>query len=218
MFGQMLYTQWKWGGWGIVLITVAAFGIPIAVVQRAGLINPETWDVVQMLEYVQTSGGLFPTLALLGGLIMAAASWSADHRGDHVYALTLPIPRWYYALLRFGAGAVLLLPAVAALWLGGLIATSLANIPEGLRTFPSAIAFRFGLALLLCYAFAFAIASGTKQTLRIIIGIVLGVAVVQAFLGLLSVNLNLMDLTFGRLFEWPGPFELLFGRWMLISA
>lgn len=218
MFKQMLYTQWKWAGWLIALSVVAAFAAPIVTVQRAGLVNPTMGDVVEMLQFQRNASPAYPVIAIGIGAFLAALAWAQDHRGKHVYALTLPIPRWYYALLRFGAGAVLLVPIIVALWIGALVATAASTIPEGLHAYPTVIGLRFALAIAMVYALVFAIAGGTEKTLRVGSGIFVAVVVFQIVTALLGFEMNILTKVFLPLFRWPGPFDILFGDWMLINV
>lgn len=218
MFKQILYTQWKWSAWAVVLATIAAFAVPVITVQRAGVIDPTTYDVVQMLGQMRDLGVLYPLLALAAGLTLALTSWAADHKGNHVYALTLPIPRWYYALLRLGAGAVLLAPAAVALWVGALLATAQSRVPQGLSTYPNSIALRFLLVVLVTYAAMFALASGTSKTLRTVAGAFVAVVGIQVAIAMLGFDLDFLGPVLNAIFLWPGPFELLFGEWMLINV
>ena len=103
MFRMILFTQWKWSRLTLLPLVVAAFALPLLSVQGAG--NPQTtpWEARQLLNALQSWGVGYPVLATMIALFMAMTAWSADHRGRHVYALSLPIPRWHYALQRFGA-------------------------------------------------------------------------------------------------------------------
>jgi len=218
MFAQIFRMQGRASALGVTLAAVAGFMVPIMAVQRAGFVNPSGWDIAEMLTMVESAGSLFPLLAIVLGLLLAVAAWSPDHRGQHVYALTLPIPRWHYVVLRFAAGTVLLIPVIAAVWVGGLVATDAATIPEGLRVYPGTIALRFGLAALVAYAAVFALAAGTKRTAAIIFGTLVGIILVQALLELAAIRVDVLRYTLLPLTDWPGPFEMLFGRWMLINV
>ncbi len=218
MFAQVFRLQGRASALGVALVAVAGFLVPVVAVQRAGFVNPTGWDIAEMLTMVESAGSLFPLLAIVLGLLLAVAAWSPDHRGQHVYALTLPVPRWHYVLLRFAAGVVLLMPVVAAVWIGGVVATGAATIPEGLRVYPGTIALRFGLAALVAYAAVFAVAAGTKRTAAIVFGTLVGVILVQALLELAGLRLEVVRYTLVPLTDWPGPFEVLFGRWMLINV
>jgi hypothetical protein len=218
MFREILRTQWKWSAWAVVLVTIASFVLPVLTVQDAGLVDPEALDVVAMMVRVEIVGTFYPILAQAAGIAMALLIWAPDHRGNHVYALSLPVPRWRYTLLRLAAGAVLLAPAVLALWIGALVATGVSTIPVGLHAYPATIAVRFAVALLLAYALFFALASGTMRTTVILLGIVpVALLTLNAFLVLVG-GPNLLVATARWIGGLPGPFRLMFDAWLLINV
>jgi hypothetical protein len=149
---------------------------------------------------------------------MALLIWAPDHRGNHVYALSLPLPRWHYTLLRMAAGGLLLAPAVLALWLGALIATAASTIPAGLEAYPGTIAIRYALALLLGYSLFFALASGTMRTTAILLGIVPVAFITLSQLIALVGGPNLLAVAWELVADLPGPFRLLFDPWLLINV
>jgi hypothetical protein len=231
MFQQILFYQWKGSRWGMLPFVLAAFGLPILAVQGllpvAGVPESESVRASQLLLTLQTWAPVFPGLAAAVGSALALMIWNGDHRGEHVYPLTLPLPRWKYVLLKGGAGWVLLLMAVAVFWIGCLLATSFTGIPEGLRAYPSAITFRFLLAATLAFTFFFALAAGTMRTavgvLCAWVGLVLAGELLLPFLGsALNVvpleNWRFMDWFLGVATSWPGPFEVYAGNWMLIDV
>jgi len=218
MFREVLRTQWKWSAWAVVLTSVVGFALPVLTVQDAGFIAPNVASVAEMMARVEIVGTFFPILAYSAGIAMALLIWAPDHRGNHVYALTLPIPRWRYTLLRLTAGAVLLMPAVVALWVGALVATAASTVPTGLHAYPTAIAVRFALAVLLGYAFFFALASGTMRTTVILLGIIPSAAIaVNAFVVLVG-GPDVLMATVEWLVRLPGPFRLMFEPWLLINV
>jgi hypothetical protein len=217
MFRQILASQWRWSAVAVVLLAIAGFGVPVLAVQRAGLISPSEWDVVQMLAQMRAVGVLFPLLALITGAALAGAAWAADQRGQHVYALSLPVPRWYYALLRFAAGLVLLAPIVLSLWIGAVVAARAATIPEGLTSYVGPVVLRFALSVLVTYALLFAVVAATKRVQQAVLGAFVLLILVQVAALLAGLRLDLLDATLGRLFEWPGPFQIIAGPWMLID-
>ena len=217
MFRAILYTQWKWSRLVLLLATLAAFALPLLSVQSARQ-TMGYWEIRQVLGAVQGWGVLYPVLASAIALIVAMVAWTPDHRGRHVYALSLPLPRWHYALLRFAAGATLLAAPVLAVWLGGIVATSLAVIPAGLHAYPTMLAARFALATLVVYSIFFAISAGTVRTAGYFLG-ALGLLV--AFEGVANAagaEIHLFEKLVVLLIVWPGPFDVLTGRWMLIDV
>lgn len=126
-----------------------------------------------------------------------------------------------------GAGALLLLLPVFLFWIGCLLATSFTEVPEGLHAYPNAIAFRFLLASLVAYAVFFALAAGTMRTAMVILTVLVAILILgevaPPFLGELA-GLNalrefsLLEWFLHSALEWPGPFEVFTGNWMLIDV
>ena len=218
MFRMILFTQWKWSRLTVLLGVLAAFALPLLSIQHAGEPDPSTWEARRLLASVQSWSVLYPALATTIALLIALAAWGPDHRGRHVYALSLPLPRWHYALQRFGAGLVLLAIPAFALWLGAVLAARTATVPMGLHTYAGALAVRFALALGVAYAVFFAITAGTTRTAGYVLAIVGGIIVVQVLTSVAGIELNLIPFLGDRLLLWPGPFEIFSGRWMLIDV
>lgn len=218
MFRQLLTTQVKWSGFGVAVLAVAAFTLPLLTVQGAGMADAPLWQAQEMLSSVESWGRAYPLLALAVGLLVGTTAWTNDHRGRHVYPLVLPLPRWHYVLLRYAAGLVLLAAPMIALWLGAILAGATAAIPDGLQTYPHAIGLRFALASLLAFSAFFAISSGTARTAGVVLSVVGGVIVLQLFLRLSGSGTNVLTPVLDRLVTWPGPFEIFSGSWMLIDV
>lgn len=218
MFQVILYTQWKWSRVVVVLSVVVGFALPILSVQPAGASEPTRYDVQYLLQTIQSWSVWYAAFATGLGLLLATTAWAHDHRGRHVYALSLPLPRWHYALLRFTAGAVLMAAPIVALWIGALLATATAQIPPGLQAYPNALALRFALAALTAYAVFFAISSGTTRTAGYVLSIIAALFVAQLLLGAAGLSENMIHVLFDRVITWPGPLEIFTGRWMLIDV
>lgn len=218
MFRVMLYSQWKWSRLIVALGSIAAFALPIVSVQGAARADSNPLRAGELLQAVQAWGTLYPVLAAALGLLVAIATWAPDHRGRHVHALSLPLPRWRYVLLRFGAGGTLLAAPAIAVAAGALLATWSATIPAGLQGYPVALAIRFALAVLVAYGLFFAVSAGTARTAGIILALIGTVILVQIIAGVANIDLDL----FGRLqvvvLNWPGPLAIFSGRWMLIDV
>ena len=218
MFRAILYTQWKWSRVIVVLGVVAAFALPVLSIERpaAGVTSP--WMVRQLLNEMESWSVLYPVLAGTLAVLSAVVAWGADHRGRHVYALSLPLPRWHYALLRFGAGGTLLAPPILALWVGSLLAVSMTDIPAGVHAYPTALALRFGVALFVAYAIFFAASAGTARTAGWILGAIATLIVFQILAQVAGLNVHLLEDLTNRVLIWPGPLEIFGGRWMLIDV
>ncbi len=218
MFRAILYTQWKWSRLIVVLGTVAAFAIPLLSLQGAARADRGALEAQDLLRSVQSWGTLYPLLATALGLLMAMAAWAADHRGRHIHALTLPLPRWQYVLLRFGAGLGLLAGPIAGVLIGASLATLTATLPPGLQAYPIGLSVRFALAVFVAYAVFFAISAGTARTAGIILGTIAAVILVQLVASTANLDLDLFSLAQSVLLLGPGPLAVFTGRWMLVDV
>jgi hypothetical protein len=217
MFRAILYTQWKWSRLVVLLGVLAGFALPVVSVQNVTAVS-SYWAARTMLSSVQAWGTLYPVLGAVLALLIAAIAWAADHRGRHVYALSLPLPRWHYALLRFAAGAALLAGPVLAVWIGGLVATSMVTLPAGLHAYPTMLAVRFALAVLVAYGLFFAISAGTVRTAAYVLGVLGGVIALEVIANAAGANLHLLEKLVLVAVVWPGPLDVFTGRWMLIDV
>ena len=218
MFRQMLYTQWKWSRLLVVAGALTGFSIPLLSVRPLGDPTVAGSAIALVLATVGTYGMLYPLLAGGAGLMLALTTWGPDHAGRHVYALTLPLPRWHYALLRFGAGAVLLGGVVAGVLLGSLVAVASVELPAGLRAYPFALTLRFALAAFVAYGAFFAVTAGTNRTAGFILAVIGGLVLAQIMVTAGGSDVNFLVHMVERLFLWPGPLEIFTGRWMLIDV
>ncbi len=220
MFAAICRIQWKASALGVALLATLAFIIPLLTVQQAGFSAGDRrgWDLIVMLSAVETAGTLFPILAVILGLTLSVGAWSADHQAEHVYALTLPVPRWHYVLLRFGAGLLLIAPVVAAVGLGCAVALGSFDLPAGLRSYGGAITLRFALAAAVSYAATFALAAGTKRTTAAVVGVLTAVIVLALVLEAFGVSTAVAEGIMNAIFTRPGPFEVLVGPWSLIGV
>lgn len=219
MFRAVLFTQWKWGRFALLALSLAAFALPLLSAQAAtGAQDGFYWNTRRLLADMESAGGFYPILAGVTGLVLALTAWSSDHRGRHVYSLSLPITRWHYILLRFSAGAVLLSLPVVALLIGALIATAATPLPPGLQAYPLSMTLRYGLAVLVAYSVFFSIASGTSRTAGWVLGVIAGAVALQFIVDTLSLHIRILEPLLYRAYLWPGPLEIFVGRWMLFDV
>src|SRR3569833_3213920 len=110
MFQPFLSLQWKSTRWGVLLLTPLCVGLPILLLRLSyqATQQPFSEPALAMIRFMQIMMGLFPMLAAICGAAFALAVWNWDHRTNHIYALSLPLERWRYGLLKLGAGAVML--------------------------------------------------------------------------------------------------------------
>ena len=216
MFRAILFTQWQWTRLTVLIGAVVGFAIPVLSVGDVSAAAVDQARVGELLN-VQRAWGLgYPVLATALGLVVALSAWGADHRGRHVYALSLPLPRWQYALLRLGAGLLLLAVPVVAVWLGGLVASAAVIIPPGLTAYPASLTARFAMAMLVAYSLFFAISAGTERTAMYVLGVIGGLILAQVLFSTFS-ELVFMD-DVGNFMGRAGPVGIYLDRWMLIDV
>lgn len=228
MYQPMLFVHWKQARLLLVPFVVAAFGLPLMVVQGLGS-GPEggavTMNAYLIVNGYQTWLPMFPLLAVGVGAVIALTAWNWDHQQSHVYALSLPLARWEYVMLKMGAGVALVLVPGVALWLGAHVAAASVELPAGFQTYPNQLALRFVLASLVAYALFFSLASGTiKTTVWIVTGVILFFFVGDAVsTGLGTVipffrDYNIATETAKWFVSVGGPFEVFTGNWTLIDV
>lgn len=225
MYHPMLFLHWKQARLALLPFVVAAFGLPLASVGGLGGNLEETWEAYRALSAAEIWLPLYPMLATAIGMTLALTSWNWDHQMKHVHALSLPLARWEYVLLKMGAGIVLCLVPSAALWAGAHLASASVSLPEGLRAYPNALAVRFFLAIVVSYAALFAAAAGTvKTTLRVVTALIVGLFLAGTVPGLLAPlfpsldDVRLSETIYRALVETPGPFSVFTGTWSLIDV
>ena len=229
MTRQILYLHWKAIRLGLLPLVIAAFGMPLLMIQ--GLARPERQTDPFYTTLILGAMGarlfLLPGLAGVIGITLALSSWSWDHEMKHVYALSLPIARWRYAVLKFGAGATLALAPTLALLVGTLVASSSLTLPPLLHAYPFAVTVRFLLSTLFVYALVFAFAAGSIRTTVIVLTAFVGLLVVGNLLldavgtvlgAPLIANFNFTQWVFDLFTSWPGPFHILTGNWAFIDV
>lgn len=218
MFRAMLFTQWKWTRAVMLPLVIVAFAVPVYSVGQFSEAGLSRSQVAPLLANMQVWGLGYMFAAVMIGLMVAAGAWSYDTKLKHVYALSLPLPRWHYLLLRYAAGILLLLIPAFVLWIGALVATSSAEVPVGLRVYPTALALRFLLASFLSYSLMFAL-SGLPKRVGIGVAVGLGVLVlIDGAIGQMTGGSVIVPNLLQWALRWPGFLEVFAGRWMLIDV
>jgi hypothetical protein len=217
MFAAILRTQWKWSRGFALVAFVIGFAIPLMslLALQSGRVEIAANLIVRNM---QQFGLFYALLAAASGLACAMFAWGHDHRGRHVYAMSLPIPRSKYTGMRFGAGALFLLLPVAGVLIGALVGIAAVKIPAGLHAYPVALTIRFLLACFVAYALFFAILASSTKASAYVLGAIGGVVALIFFLNALDVGADLMTLIAHGLFGDRGLLSVFTGRWMLIDV
>lgn len=227
---QMLKVHWRAARWPMLPVLVAAFGLPLMAGWAA-------WGATYSVESLQSTGawavtdraavfGLsFPVVAALAGSILGISAWTWDHRQDHVYALSLPLPRWKYAAIKFGGGTILVGATATVFAFGATASALLADLPVGLKAYPGMLSLHFLIATQTAFALLFALASGTIRTTTIILGSMIALAIFgQPILNTFGAiweplaHIDLGRLAYSLLLENDGPLSIFSGNWMLFDV
>jgi hypothetical protein len=211
MFRQILLTQWRWSAPFVTLLGAFCIAVPLAAFN--GL--PEAPGAIIFRSV--TWGFLYPALAALTGVLLGIAAWAADHRGQHVYAMTLPLPRWLYVVLRYGAGAVLIFALTIVVLAGAWLATATAVLPPGLHSYHGTVALRYAIGAMLSFSVIFAIAAGTSRTAGWILGGLTALVVAEFLASQLGTDFRILEPLAVFLVGSTGPFGMFSMPWLLVG-
>ncbi|HEX5005076.1 MAG TPA: hypothetical protein VFV65_07155 [Gemmatimonadales bacterium] len=215
MFRVILANQWRESRIAILFLAATAVAIPSWSLWGT---TPGPWEAWHLLNAAQQSSLAYPLLALLAALTLAAGAWRPDHRARHVYALTLPVPRSRYLLLRYAAGLLLLACLGMALAVGAGAATVGRTLPRYLEAHPLLLAGRFVLAGVSAYTLLFAVSGITARTARLLVAGLLLLLAVSAAADLLGLDWNPLARCFEALMSPYGPLAPFRWTWMLIDV
>lgn len=219
MLTAILRMQWRASR--LVLLIIA---LGLAIVPFQLLRSPEgTRGAYAIGELVNRSimfGAVLQSSTVMLGLIIAMACWQSDLRTRHVYALSLPVARSKYVLMRFIAGLALHVPVAAVLAMAGVVAVAMAPLPPVLHAYPLALAFRWLLGGWTVFSLIFVLLSMSQRAARILVTVLLTVVVVDLALAALGVTDTpyLIESFVDFLKHEVGPFGSFASRWMLIDV
>jgi hypothetical protein len=196
---------------------VLGFAIPLLslLVLESGRVE---FSPTLVVRGMQQFGLFYALLAGAAGLTCAMLAWGHDHRGRHVYALSLPIPRSTYTGMRFAAGSLFLLIPVAGVLIGCLVGIAAIRIPTGLHTYPIALTVRFLVASFVAYALFFAVLASSTKAAAYVLGTLAGIAVLLFLMSSYHFGLEVMSGVAQVLFGDRGLLSVFTGHWMLIDV
>ena len=217
MFAQVLYVQWKWARTELLAYAMLAFLAPVLMLKIA-MANTDDSSVGLFLGVVTGTGVFFVFLAFACAVGFSVRPWLADQALKHVYALSLPVPWSAFVRYRFLAGALLLTVPTVCVWAGGVLAVASSTLPPTLHAYPGGIAVRFLCSALVFYAATFLLqyAAG-RNAARVVLLSLLALLLVESFGRVLGLG-SAFEYTWNLFTSWPGPFETLSARWMLIDV
>lgn len=218
MFRVILWGQWKWSRMVVIGGAIVGLLLPLLSVRIGTPGEGGATSAQELLRQLRSWGAVYPILAAGLGLLLAISAWAPDHRGRHIHALSLPVPRWRYVLMRYAAGWCLLAPSVVALLAGALLVRVTGTLPAGFQAYPVGLTIRFALASGVAFSIFFAIAGGTPRTAGLVLG---GIALVVAVLvvgGSAGLKIDTITDILNAVFGESGPFGLFAGRWMLVDV
>lgn len=202
---------------GPFLIALCAMAAALPVLSCSGLLaGGVASESFAVLEAAGRVSMYYPMLSCAVGLIIGPAGWQTDQEHGHVYALSLPIPRWHYALLRLTTGVLLVLPVVAALSLSALLTSALVALPPGLQTYPLPLSLRFAATSLVTFSTMFMLASASSRSFLIGAGVLFAAFVADSWFA--ASNQLDYSVIAELLFGTRSPFSFFMGVWTLIDV
>lgn len=219
MFNALMKVQWKWTRIAILIGTLAGFAIPLVSARdlflSEALLHVTAADIVRRMAL---AAPLYAFLAGFIGLAVAFLAWSADQKGRHVYALSLPVSRARFAMMRFGAGSLFLLIPAGGVLVGCLVAAAAVQLPAGVHVYPFALTLRFLVASLLAFSIFFVVAAASQRAAAWTLGGILAFVIVSVLIEAIGFRADLIGKATSFLFAEPGLLSIFTGRWMLIDV
>jgi hypothetical protein len=217
MFRAILVSQWRESRLAVLLLTGLAFVVPVLCLWGTGS-ESDPWAYMDLTRVVWQWGVAYPVIALAAAMALGVGVWRPDLRGRHVYALSLPVARSRYLLMRYGAGLVFLTGIGVALWVGGVAATARIPLPPVLHAYPGGLALRFWLAGLMAYTMMFALSGLTERAARVLVAGSLVLVIVTFSANAMNAHWNPLGWVADALFGPYGPLGVFRIRWMLVDV
>lgn len=218
MFRAILWTQWRESRIPVALLAGVAFAAPLLSMRGMSDTPSRPWAAWDLVGASMRWSATYPIVALMAALVLAAGAWRADHRTRHVYALSLPIARSRFLLLRYGAGLALLLLIGTALLAGAILASLRITVPPLLHTYPVGLTLRFCVAGLFAYTLLYAMSGMTARIARVVAALILVLIIGSIAAELLSLGWYPLERVMDTLLSPYSPLSVFQARWMLIDV
>jgi hypothetical protein len=200
------------------LAAVILLVLPLIMIRAVGGPGDQLNQVVWWLSAAESIGKILPIGALFLGIYFGVAAWMDDTRGNHIYALSLPLSRPQYLTYRFVAGGLPVIVPSVALLAGSLAAAAAITTPAGIHAYPFALAGRMLLASLTCYSIFFAVSAMTRRAVQITFAVLASVLIIQLLLVIVGIEQDIIGGIANFLTTSPGPLSILTGRWALFDV
>lgn len=217
MFRAVLWSQWRESRMAVLLLAGVALLLPVLSMNEVRH-GSAPWHAWNLLGAAMRWSAAYPIVALVGAVVLAMGAWRPDHRTRHVYALSLPIKRSHYLLIRYGAGITLLLALGLALLAGATITVLRVNVPSPLHAYPVGLTLRFWMAGLVAYTLLFSVNGLTPRAARMLAALILLVIITSLMTDLLGFDWNPTEMVIDALLSPYSPLSIFRARWMLIDV
>ena len=215
MLWAVLREQLRRIGPMLIALTAMAAALPVLSV-RVLLGQGLVADSLLILAGANSVAPAFPLLAGIIGVTVAVTAWQSDHEGGHTYALSLPIPRWHYALVRLAAAFLLVVPTLVGFALSATIVAAAIELPPGLHSYPLWLVVRFCALTIVAFSFFFALASGSRKSSGW--GLIAFFAVIIVDVAYQSGSGSDYSPLFNLLLGTRSPLSFLLGQWSLVDV
>lgn len=217
MFTAILRSQWRESRLALLMLAAVALILPVLSMNEASRATAP-WYAWGLLEASMRWSASYPIVALVAAVVLATGAWRPDHRTRHVYALTLPIPRSRYLLLRYGAGLALLVGVGVALLAGATLAALRVHVASPLHAYPVALTVRFCMAGLMAYTILFSVSGLTPRAARLLAALLLLLVIASLVGDLLGLRWSPLEAVTSALLSPYSPLSIFRARWMLIDV
>lgn len=220
MFRAVFYTQWKWARPIVLLGVLIAAYIPVEALRSMAYKTAGVYYIPSLYGSISSASTGYQLLALGVAVVVAISAWQADAQRQHVYSLSLPVPRWKFVLLRFGAGAALLGIVALAVGVFGGVAAALAPLPAMLHAYPAGLAVRFWLGALIPFGLIFALLASNPRRVRVVVIAIATLVAVDFLLAAFGVTqtTEMTHWLWDALYSSSGPLAAFLSKWMLIDV